>query len=156
MRLLARASLLVAATLLGLMVLTHQREFGVWVKREMFAAIGSGCLQVGLNAERFHYFYKGRSVGPLYTKPTWHHDWTLAWRPFRVYMGPTEHHVVVPLWPAAVLSLLIGGYAMGTVRGVRAARMKACLACGYELSGVAACSPRVQCSECGTWRTFIV
>lgn len=151
-RLIGRCTLAVAAVLVAVIGITNGREIGVRTHRGAFIALGSGCLQVGVNTDRFQWSTPDLLLGPAYAMRAWHDDWALAWRPFRVRIGVGQRYLVAPLWLPTGALLVVGGYAMGVLAGVRASRSQACLACGYLLEGSPARDGAVTCPECGAVR----
>lgn len=151
-RVIGRLSLAVAAVLVVLLAVSHGRELGLRMSSGHFIAIGSGCLQAGMNRDRFGWSAPELVWGPAYAMRSWHDDWTLAWRPFHVRMGPNQQFVVAPLWLALAVLLVTAGYTRGAIAGLRAARLRACLVCGYSLEGTPDRRGDMTCPECGTIR----
>lgn len=151
-RFIGRLCLAVAAALIALVTISRGREIGVRSADGAFVAIGNGCVQAGVNRDRFGWAAPELVLGPAYAMRNWHDDWTLAWRPFHVRRGPNQRFFVAPLWLPLVMVLAAGAYATGVMAGVRVARSRGCLACGYSLEGSPDRNGAVTCPECGTVR----
>lgn len=143
-------AVLSVATTIG----TIDREIGVRSGSGWMVCVGDGCLQVGFNPTRFSFAGDNDAwFGPLgvYTMRGWHFDWATSWRPFRVSVPPAEL-LVVPLWPTLPLSAGLVGWSVGWLAGIRRARGRSCLTCGYDLERVPVADGARTCPECGAKR----
>jgi hypothetical protein len=130
---------------------TGGREGGLRVG-VAYLCVGDACLQVGAGTTKM-LDDMAAAWGPLYFRRSWNSDWTVAWRPFRVYLNYDatfwQHALIVPLWPLVLGSCAVWAWASGALAGLRWARTSHCAACGYDLRGVREQSGRRTCPECG-------
>jgi len=88
----------------------------------------------------------GESAGvygnPQFARPRAALEWWYLWQ-----RSPFHLACAIPLWPAALLSLLATAAAWrADAKYLRRARMGLCAGCGYDRAGLAAGS---LCPECG-------
>lgn len=154
-RLRVAAAVALAGSVLLIATTAHNKAVGWLLPNGWHAGVLNGTLSLGyeLPASR------GAGTGPYVT---WYNSnaFPLAWRPYhavhRIYLSNRTHTVrsiVTPLWPVPLCAAALLGWAQGGLTGLRAARSRSCLACGYDLSPMLATQEHVRCPECGAARS---
>jgi hypothetical protein len=149
----ARRHIALIASVLSIaaLVVSVRWEVGWCNAASRFACLGDGCLQMGFNLERVQDL--GLQPG-LYARRTWRTDWAMAWRPFHAKQGWNTRgalrwdFLVIPIWPAALASIVACAYYHGCVRALRAGRGRVCVSCGYDLTDLPAKAGSIRCPEC--------
>ncbi|MBA4028448.1 MAG: hypothetical protein C0475_04835 [Planctomyces sp.] len=160
-RLRIAAAIALASSVLLIALTVEGKAIGWVFPNGWHVGVHTGTLSLGYELPSSNASFAGPYVAGYW----WANQYPLAWRPYhavqRIHMdrrgrAPVVYatrSVVTPMWPAPLCSAALLGWAHGRLSGLRAARSRSCLSCGYDLSPMLATPRSVRCPECGTARS---